>query len=102
MIDRLPGGGTAIEYRAVPLIQLLIGRKLPGDDEQVPHEHLVGLGQVIEARDRPARNDENMCRCLRIYVTKRNALIVLVNHIGRHFAVRNLLKKRSAFSHEYT
>jgi len=59
----------------------------------------MGLGQVVERRDRVPRNNQHMDRSLRCDIPKRHAVIILIEDICWNVPVGYTLKK-CLVSHE--
>ena len=68
-------------------------RQFPRGKEQVPEDFLILHRGLADPGDHFFRNDENMGGCLRGYVTERAAKIILVEYVGRDFAIIDFFEK---------
>lgn len=62
------------------------------DKEQVAKQRLIGRRAEADTRDHLLWYDEEMDRGLRVDVMKGQALVVLMDNLGRDFAGDDLLK----------
>lgn len=92
VIDGLPGSRTAVEDRSIAVVESLVFCQLSCDREQVTHQGLVYLIEIVEAGDRLTGNDQYVGRRLWIDISKGDARVVLIHHVGRYVTVRDLLE----------
>src|SRR5437764_3387400 len=78
---------------------MLLLRELTNDKEQMPQQHLVLDLQVIERWNLLFGNQQHVRRRLRIDVAKRQALVVLIDDLGRDFLVDDPFEN-GLFTHE--
>jgi hypothetical protein len=77
-------------------IETELARDLRGFQEQMAEDSLIFRRSFVDARNRFARNDQNMRRRGRANVAKREDLIILINDVSRNLPISNLLKQRLA------
>lgn len=81
--DRLSRIGVAVEHRSISAGAMTV---VFGDRCRASHylsnQRVVFRREVVQARDVPSRDDEDMRRCLRRDVFERDDVVVLI-HDGR-------------------
>src|SRR5262245_44261438 len=95
----LSGVGAGVDDDAITAVSdALLARQSPRDSKDLPDQLAVGFGDLGHANDMLARYDQDMHRCSRRNVFKRDDGIVSVNHIGRDLTVDNTAEE--TFTHE--
>jgi hypothetical protein len=61
-------------------------RELLRSEDELPYERAVGSGQIVQCRDVPPRNYEDMCRGLRVDIAEGEHVGVFVHEVGRDLA----------------
>ncbi len=85
--NALAGPGEGIGHQPeTSLVQALRSRQLDGPQLQPAEKFPVAFFGLQKARDMPAGDDQDVCRGLRVDVTKRDHVIVLVDDVGRDLA----------------
>lgn len=100
VVDRLAGVVAAVHDQAISVrCDIEFAGQMFGDGKQMSCELLIPGRQVVHARDRFPRHDEDVNGCLRIDIMKGNALFVFIHDVGVNLTVSYFLKQ-SSFSHE--
>jgi len=87
-----------IDHHPVAAVELEVTRNLCRRQQQMTDQLLVGGAGLVQPHDMFFGNDEDMCRRLRVDVTKRVAHIVLIDGGAGNLARYNALEYR-LFSH---
>src|SRR5690606_20581097 len=90
--DGLLRAGAVVHDEAV-VREPLLRRHLPGGREEVAHERLVLFLDGVGARDRLARDDEDVDGRGRLDVPEGDAAVVLVDDVAGDLAVGDLLEE---------
>ena len=69
-------------------------REFTGNEQKFPQDLLIRFGGCGEAWDDFLGHNQNVDWCLRIYVFKRDGVVILPNDLRRDFARDNFLKDR--------
>lgn len=92
--DRLTPTCTAIDYHPeTPFLKAQIPRHLYYRFLDPPQHLLIPFLKVKQGGDMFLGNKQKMYRCHRIYILKRQEVVILVDHIGRDFSVDNTAKQ---------
>ena len=92
MKDRLPGPCAVVHHEAV-VRQAFLGRHLPRNREQMPHERFVLGFDGIGARDGFTGHDEEMRRGSRVNIAEGTALLILIHEIRRQLFIGDFLEE---------
>jgi hypothetical protein len=93
MIDALAAVGAGVDDDTIPIGQALFARNIGGGGEKVAEQGGVTAADACERCDVLARDHEKMGRRLRVNVSERDALFVLVNGLGGNGSSDDLAKK---------
>jgi hypothetical protein len=96
--DRLPGLGVAIEDRAIAAIgKPVVFRDGGRATDHFPDQPIVGVPQIVQRRDVPSRDDEDVHRRLWVDVLEGDEMLVLMDDRCRDFPFDDLAEQ--AISH---
>lgn len=90
MKDTLPGISAGVDHDAKTAVgDTLLARQPCRDLKELADQRAVRFGDVRDADQMLARNDQNMHRRLGRNVFERDDGIILINQIGLNFAVND-------------
>jgi len=92
MKNALPDADAVIDNKAKGILNTFLPRNLVGHQIEVSEQRLIVIDSINNSRYRLKRYEQDMDRSLRIYITKGETLIVLIDDISRNFPVDYLAK----------
>ena len=92
--DRLAGAPVTIEHQTVTILidTLVSGDLLCHQHHSAGYFHVLFI-EVIDGRDVLSGYDQNMRRCLRIDISEREYVVVLVDFVTGNFTIPDFAKQ---------
>src|ERR1700727_4096061 len=99
MKHRLSRAGSHVEDGAVSLFDVALAGNLGGREMAAADDLRISRLGFFQSRKVFFRNDQNMCRSLRIDVFEGEDVIVFVNFLGGNFAADDTAEKAVGIAH---
>lgn len=100
---RLAAVSAGIRHDSVAgLTQAFLFRYLRACDEQLSQKSLILSNAILHVHHMLLRNDQCMCRCLRIDVVEGECLVVFINDFSGNFFLNNFTKQTIAHGSRLT
>ena len=99
--DALPCLLATVHNHAVSVFRkALLPRYFFRGQHKITHQFLIACIEIVDCRNVPARNNQYMCRCLRIDIAKRYCHIGLINDIRGNISIDDSAKQAILTCHD--
>ena len=101
VVDRLPSGRAAIDHQAVAVvIEAGLARQLIRHKDYMTHQSGLSFREIRHARDMCCGNHDEVRRCLRTDVRKRDGLRIVMHALGRNAPGHDLAEQARRHAYE--